>query len=382
MASEDFSHEDRKLMAECLELAKRAEGRTAPNPLVGAVIVDGSGQVLGKGFHRKAGEAHAETEAFNQAGDRCRGGTLYVNLEPCCHHGRTPPCSERVIASGVARVVIGMLDPNPLVAGKGADAIKQAGIHVTVGVLEQECRWLNRAFIQRMTRGRPWVILKMAATLDGRIADRTGASRWITGSEARAYVHALRNKTDCILIGGATAEKDNPLLNVREIENSRDPLKAVVDPELKLKPENRLFSPPQESAFAIKGISTYLFSRPEKIQSNKVLFPDYVKLIAAQNSDGKLDLSNVLSELSKEGVLSVLCEGGGRLAAALLESRLVDEIHWLVAPDLLVDEKSISSLAGTQPRFINNKIQLDKVQYRQLGKDMLVTGLAVYGEST
>ncbi|MGH9551324.1 MAG: bifunctional diaminohydroxyphosphoribosylaminopyrimidine deaminase/5-amino-6-(5-phosphoribosylamino)uracil reductase RibD, partial [Terriglobales bacterium] len=320
---------DSKFMERCLALALQAEGRTAPNPIVGAVIVDKHGDVVGEGYHQKAGEPHAEVYAFDAAGEKAHGGTLYVNLEPCCHHGRTPPCSERVTASGVKRVVVGMQDPNPKVAGGGIKQLRDHGITVDVGVLEEECRWANRGFIKRITAGRPWVCLKMAATLDGRIADRERSSRWITGAEARKHVHELRNRFDCILIGGETALRDDPELTVREIEGARNPHRAVVDPKLKLAATARLLH-------AAGDVKAFLFANADAAQWRARGFGEHVEVVSlGEGSSGRLPLSAVLRALAERRINSVLCEGGGRLAASLLHEKLVDEVQWIMAPKLL-----------------------------------------------
>ncbi|MBY0356539.1 MAG: bifunctional diaminohydroxyphosphoribosylaminopyrimidine deaminase/5-amino-6-(5-phosphoribosylamino)uracil reductase RibD [Candidatus Obscuribacterales bacterium] len=368
MTANSYSDRDRAAMSECLSLASKAEGRTIPNPLVGAVISDAGGNIVGRGYHQKAGGEHAEVLAFKDAGDRAAGGTLYVSLEPCCHHGRTPPCTDLVLKSGVKRVVAGMVDPNPVVAGKGIEQLRNAGLQVDVGLLEEQCRFLNRGFIKRVTKGLPWTILKMAATLDGRIADRDGNSRWITGAEARAHVHELRNKVDCVIIGGHTAWKDDAQLNVRDITDGRDPLKAVIDPQLLVQPQSRFCTAPAKNALTLAGTSTFIFSSPQKIK-NAESYGQHIKLVP------ELDLESIFKNLANAGVQTLLCEGGGRLAGALLEANLIDEICWFVSPSILVDGKGIASLAGTQSQLINERIRLQNVEYKQLGQDLLVSGL-------
>lgn len=368
MTSNVYSDRDRAAMSECLSLASQAEGRTAPNPMVGAVVSDANGNIVGRGYHQKAGSGHAEVLAFEDAGNHAQGGTLYVSLEPCCHHGRTPPCTDLVLKSGVKRVVAGMIDPNPVVAGKGIQQLRNAGLQVDVGLLEDQCRFLNRGFIKRIIKGLPWTTLKMAATLDGRIADRDGNSRWITGAEARAHVHELRNKVDCVIIGGHTAWKDDAQLNVRDIADGRDPLKAVIDPQLLVQPQSRFCAAPSKSALTLSGTATFIFSSRQKIE-NAASYGQHVQLVP------ELDLESIFKKLASLGVQTLLCEGGGRLAGALLEAGLIDEICWFVSPSILIDGKSIPSLAGTQLQLITERIKLQNVEYKQLGQDLLVSGL-------
>lgn len=338
------------LMRRCLELARSAEGRTSPNPMVGAVIVDESGEVVGEGFHAKAGDAHAEVVAFSQAGERARGGTLYVNLEPCSHFGRTPPCADAVITGGIKRVVAAMVDPNPKVAGSGFQKLKDSGIELLVGVLEREANWLNRGFLKVKTEGRPWVCLKIAATLDGRIADRYSKSQWITGPEARRFVHNLRNKFDCVLVGAGTARADNPNLNVRDIENSRDPKRAVVDSNL---------SVTSNSALCREGTGgdTILFCKAGSVPKHGSPYPSHVSVVSVptNDSDSGLDLTRVLRELACRDVSTVLCEGGSRLAGSLLQADLVDELYWISAPKLLLDSEAKPAIA------IDKAVALDSI---------------------
>ncbi len=226
---------DEKYMRLALELAKKAEGKTSPNPMVGALVVRGK-TIVGKGYHHRAGEAHAEILALREAGDSAQGATLYLNLEPCDHYGKTPPCSRAILKAGIRRVVAGMKDPNPLVAGRGFSRLRKAGIRVDVGVLEKECQELNAPFRKFITTGKPFVFLKMAASLDGKVATRTGHSRWISNEVSRNYVHHLRQKVDAVMVGIGTVLKDDPLLTVRvpEIKRPRHPLRIIVDSRLRI----------------------------------------------------------------------------------------------------------------------------------------------------
>lgn len=355
-------------MRRCLELARKAEGRSSPNPMVGAVVLDSQGQVAGEGFHPRAGQPHAEVFAFEQAAEKSIGGTLYVNLEPCSHFGRTPPCADLVIASKVKRVVLGVKDPNPKVSGSGIDKLKAAGIEVELSALEAECRELNRAFFKQISTGLPWLTLKMASTLDGRIADRTGKSRWISGPEARHYVQCLRNTYDCVLIGGRTAVLDDPELNVREIEDSRDPHRAVIDPGLQVRPQARLCKHKQGAESW--SVIFYDSKKAPEVPG----FPESVKLVDLAGIDKSERLQECLRWLAKQGVLSVLCEGGGRLAAALLKEKLVDELAWIIAPKVFADSQAIPSLAGDFAVPVDACLELIDPSSLPLGRDILVSG--------
>lgn len=366
-----FGHEiDQHFMSRCIELARKAEGRSSPNPLVGAIVLDKSGAVVGEGFHPKAGQPHAEVFALDAAGENARGGTIYVNLEPCCHFGKTPPCADRVIASGVRRVVYGLKDPNPKVLGGGLEKLRQAGIQVDGPCLEAECAKLNRAFIKRIEKGMPWVALKMAATLDGRIADRSGKSQWITGEESRKYVHELRNRFDCMLVGTNTVVQDNPSLTVRNLPGSRDPHRAVLDANLKIPPSSRVFD-------CSESVRTFLFTSEENVlrivaENDRRNYNENVELISAELADGYIQLEDCFKQLSSFGVLTVLCEGGGKLAASLIESNLVDELFWFCAPKLLIDAHSKPSLSGGSARSMNEIVELRNPKYLQLGQDLLI----------
>lgn len=352
---------DQEMMRRCIELALLAEGRTSPNPLVGAVVLDASGNVVGEGYHKKAGQPHAEVFAFDAAGDRAKGGTLYVNLEPCSHFGKTPPCADRVISAGVTRAVIGMQDPNPKVCGAGIQKLREAGIAVEFSSLHSQCAQLNHAFLKRIETGLPWVALKIASTLDGRIADRYGTSRWVTGSEARRFVHQLRNKMDCVLIGANTAVKDDPELNVRDIDMGRDPHRAVIDPNRRVEPTARMFT---QGGEAVRKFIFTLNAEPQIDGSQ-------TEVVVSE----KIVLTDCLRHLAQNGIQSVLCEGGGRLAASLLEEELVDEIFWFVAAKLLVDDSAVPALAGIKPRAMRELIELMDLELIQLGKDFLFHAL-------
>lgn len=359
----------------CLALARQAEGRTSPNPMVGSVVLDAQGAIAGRGYHHKAGEPHAEVLALREAGDQAKGGTIYISLEPCNHFGKTPPCVDAVKAAGITRVVAGIGDPNPLAVG-GAQALATTGMAVSVGVLAEECAWLNRGFFKRVRSGLPWLCLKLATTLDGRIADRFGTSRWITGEKSRAYVHHLRNTFDCVLIGKETAAKDNPALNVRDIKNSRDPLRAVIDSRLSLDRSLRIFQ-------ADTGGNTIIFCNEIAPAHNPPIAKSNVDFInVKQLAPNRLDLDAALRALAARGVNTVLCEGGGTLAASLLEHNLVDEVCWIIAPKILIDANAFPSINGGSSIKLDQAIKLDKIRHEKLGNDILINGEVVYSDKT
>ena len=308
---------DAAYMTRALELATRGRGRTAPNPMVGAVIVR-NGEVLSEGWHEAAGKAHAEAAALEKLGGRAPGATIYVTLEPCCHHGRTPPCTDAILASGAARIVAAMVDPDPRVAGKGIAILRDAGIEVEVGVLEAESRYLNRGYILARSEGRPAVTLKSAITLDGRIASAHGESRWITSLEARLTGHGLRDMHDAILVGRRTIAIDDPELTTR-FPAGHDAIPVILDSHLQLGAERRVFHGPRRAVvYACSG--------------ERDLPADIVKVPAGP---GGVDLRAVLSNLVERDVHSLLVEGGGLVIRSFLDAGLVDRIELFVAPKVL-----------------------------------------------
>jgi len=310
-------------MERALQLAALGAGRTSPNPLVGAVVLDAAGQLVGEGYHARAGEHHAEVGALAQAGERARGGTLVVTLEPCCHHGRTPPCSQAVIAAGIRRVVVAMADPNPQVAGGGLAELRAAGIEVISGVAEAEARALNRAFCHRVASGRPFGILKWAMGADGRTALPNGASQWISGPEARAWVHALRARCDAVIVGGGTVRADDPLLTSRGRRHP-EPLRVVFSRSLRLPPRARLWD--QSVAPTLVAHS---FGAPvrRRFQLDRL---GVERLVLPECSPRLL-----LEELARRGCNQVLWECGPELAAAALRDGGVQEVAAVIAPKLL-----------------------------------------------
>ena len=313
----------RPWMQRALQLASLGCGRTSPNPLVGCVVLDAAGRLVGEGFHHQAGTPHAEVHALRQAGDRARGGTAVVTLEPCCHHGRTPPCSEALLQAGVARVVVAMRDPDPRVAGQGLAQLRQAGLEVLDGVCEPEARQLNRAFLHRVEQGRPLGILKWAMSLDGRTALANGASQWISGPEARSWVHQLRGQCDAVIVGGGTVRADDPLLTSRG-RRDPEPLRVVLSRGLDLPAEAQLWR--QEQAPTLVAHS-YGAPSQARFQLDRL---GVERLVLADCAPKAL-----LEELARRGCNQVLWECGPELAAAALRQGCVQELAAVIAPKLL-----------------------------------------------
>ena len=326
VAAPTFSPEDEKWMAQALELG--AKGSPSPNPHVGALLVKG-GQVLGSGHHERAGEDHAEVVAIRQAGDKARGATLYVTLEPCNHQGRTPPCTNAIAKAKLARVVVGCRDPNPHVAGGGIEKLRDAGVKVDVGCREAEARRLIAPWTKFVTTEIPYVVLKLALSLDGRIASRTGSSKWVTGPEARARVHQLRSQQDAVVVGIGTALADDPRLTVRDAPGP-SPLRVVLDTRLRLPPASRLV----ESA---REVPTWVICTTDAPQSaEEALVERGVEVMrAAPSAEGRVDPLAALKLLSGRGIVTVMIEGGAELAGSVLAGALVDELHCFIAPILL-----------------------------------------------
>lgn len=324
-----FSAVDHGMMARALQLAERGLWTTSPNPRVGCVLVK-DGDIVGEGWHEKAGEPHAEVHALRAAGEKARGATAYVTLEPCSHHGRTPPCAEALIAAGVSRVVAAMSDPNPLVAGKGLALLQAAGIGTAVGLLESEARELNIGFVSRMTRGRPWLRLKAAASLDGKTALNNGVSQWITGPEARRDGHAWRARACAILTGIGTVRDDDPQLLVRDVETTRQPLRVVVDSRFEIPMTARIL---QGGPVLVVGA----VDNAEKVQMLRSA-GNLVEILS--NPAGKVDLKALLELLAQRGINEVHAEAGFKLNGSLLREGLVDELLLYLAPCLIGHEAS------------------------------------------
>ncbi|WP_028994912.1 bifunctional diaminohydroxyphosphoribosylaminopyrimidine deaminase/5-amino-6-(5-phosphoribosylamino)uracil reductase RibD [Azonexus hydrophilus] len=356
-----FSALDRSMMARALQLAERGLWTTSPNPRVGCVLVR-AGEIVGEGWHEKAGEPHAEVHALRAAGERARGATAYVTLEPCSHHGRTPPCAEALIAAGVSRVVAAMGDPNSLVAGRGLSLLQAAGIETASGLMENEARELNIGFVSRMTRGRPWLRLKAAASLDGKTALNNGVSQWITGPDARRDGHRWRARACAVLTGVGTVRDDDPSLTVRDVDTPRQPLRVVVD--------SRLETPP--TAKILTGGGTLIFAAEDDAERAARLRDSGAEIVFLPNPRGKVDLAALLQELGRRGINEVHAEAGSKLNGSLLREGLVDEFVFYLAPCLIGDDAAgLFSLPALTT--LADKRALKILDLRQIGADIRLT---------
>src|SRR2546427_922872 len=353
------------MMRRALELAVRGVGHVSPGPLVGTVIVDRGGQIVGQGFYLYDQVMHAETVALEQAGSRTKGATAYVSLEPHAHHGRTPPCAEALIKAGIKRVVAPIEDPNPQVSGRGFAHLREAGIEVCTGLMADEASRLNEAYIHFMRAGRPFVHLKMAVSLDGKVATRTGDSRWIAGEEARARAHELRHQYDAILVGSGTVLADDPLLTDRSGRPRRRPLlRVILDDRLRLPNDYQLSQTARE-----QPVLLFTSSEAEPSSELKQLGVEMVRI-----EGGARDLFAMMTELAGREIQSVLAEGGGTLAGALMDAGLIDKGTFFVASMILGGLNATTAVAGTGASRIKDGIHLEDIEITQRGRDVEVTG--------
>jgi diaminohydroxyphosphoribosylaminopyrimidine deaminase/5-amino-6-(5-phosphoribosylamino)uracil reductase len=356
--------DDLRLLRRTLMLARRGRGRTAPNPMVGAVVVR-DGEIVGEGFHPGAGQPHAEEFALRAAGERARGATLYVSLEPCAHYGRTPPCADAVIRANIRRVVVASEDPNPLVAGRGLEKLRAAGIEVACGTLRAEEERLNEAWRYWIANHRPFVTLKLAASLDGKLATRTGDSRWITGDAARRDVHRLRAASDAILTTAATVLADDPALSAR-LRSAHQPRRIVVDARLRTSPDARVYAPGAPPPLLATTVADSVRLAPFRARGIEALvLPDH---------GGHVDLPALMSALGERDIVSLMIESGGGFAAALLEAGCVQKICIYLAPLLIGGEKAVPALGGPGVALLNDAFRLHGVSWKRLGEDFRVVG--------
>ncbi|MGF1538943.1 MAG: bifunctional diaminohydroxyphosphoribosylaminopyrimidine deaminase/5-amino-6-(5-phosphoribosylamino)uracil reductase RibD [Pleurocapsa sp.] len=356
---------DRQMMQRCLELARRASGKTSPNPLVGAVIVK-AGSIIGEGFHPGVGQPHAEVFALRDAGEAARGATVYVNLEPCNHYGRTPPCTDALIAAKVAKVVTGMVDPDPRVSGSGIQKLRDAGIEVLVGVEEAACRQLNEAFIHRVLYQQPFGILKYAMTLDGKIATTTGHSAWVTGTTARRLVHEVRSTCDAVIIGGNTVRKDNPNLTTHGMSD-RNPLRVVMSRSLNLPAECNLWN----TEVAPTLIFTETNSNPSLHQK---LNDKGVEIVEVASLTPKI----VMEHLYQRELSKVLWECGGVLAAKAIADGTIQKLMAFIAPKIIGGISAASPVGDLGLTQMTAALLLDKIQIQTIDEDILIEGYLEY----
>ena len=364
--------DDTLFMKQALELAARARGFTSPNPMVGAVVVK-DGKVVGKGYHHAAGQPHAEVNAIDDAGADARNATIYVTLEPCNHVGRTPPCTQKILAAGIERVVVAMADPNPDVTGGGNAFLKEKGLEVVSGVCEAEARQLNEVFVKFIRTGRPFVVLKCAATLDGQIATRTGDSKWVTGELARQHVHAVRHAMDAILVGKGTVIKDDPSLTTRlGKEEDRDPHRVILDTRLSIPTRARLF---QMASSALTYIAAGPLTRNKEIKARKsALEAAGAVVLETPLTDGRVDLEALMGVLGEAGITSLLIEGGGRVIGSALSAGIVDKAMFFYAPKILGGNDGVPICQGKGPDLMKDCLTLTDTRVERFGDDVLIEG--------
>ena len=365
---EIYSTQAEYYMRECFDLAKKALGRTSPNPIVGAIVLDKNGFPVGKGYHKASGTEHAEVIAIREAGEKTKGGTLIVNLEPCCHTGKTPPCTDLIIQSQIREVIFSCSDENPLVNKKGEEILLKNNIKVFSGVLQSEGIELNRFFFKWIKLKLPWIALKQAQTLDGRTALGNNQSKWITGEVARKEVHNLRNIYDAVLVGAKTISVDNPELTVREISDSRNPARVIIDVNLITKPDTNVY----------KNDSTVYLATSDKHKGDKLSsylkFNKDLKFIQLEEEkEGRINLKQLFEELGKKNILSVLVEAGPSLAGELISNFLLDEYILFVAPKIFGDESALSSVKIRTLDDIRNSFEFKLFNHRVIGNDLMLS---------
>ena len=359
-----WSETDRAYMQEAIALAERGRGHTAPNPMVGCVLVK-DGRTIGRGYHHRYGDLHAERDALAACAEDPAGATMYVTLEPCCHHGKQPPCTDAILAAGIARVVVGATDPNPLVGGRGIALLRSGGVAVEAGLLEAEIREQNRIFLKYITQKRPWVSLKVAMTLDGKIATADGDARWVSSEAARAFVQQLRGQRSGICVGAGTVRLDDPMLNCRA-EGYRDPVRILPDSAASLSPDSRIV----RSADDIRTILAHTDAAPagrlERLRACGV------ELLPCAARDGRVDLPDMLSRLGALGIDSLLLEGGEALNGSFVAQGLVDEYYFFIAPKILGGQGAKTAVGGAGCARMADAQDLDIRSVEQIGPDLLV----------
>ena len=354
---------DEEYMLRAIELAKKGGGFAAPNPMVGAVIVK-EGRIIGEGFHERCGGLHAERNAFASLKESAEGADMYVTLEPCCHYGRTPPCTEALIENKIARVFIGSGDPNPLVSGKGAALLRENGIEVTEGVMKKECDAINPVFFHYIRTKLPYVALKYAMTLDGKIATRTGKSKWITDEEARAHVHSLRGFYSAVLVGSGTALADDPMLNCR-LPGAHQPLRVIVDSKLRL--------PLDCNICRTAGTYDTLVACAGENEKAEALRRMGITVVCLPDGRGRVDLSSLMRELGKMQISSVLIEGGGEIAESALSSGIVNHVYAYIAPKIFGGKDAKSPVEGLGIEALEDCTRLENLRITQTGEDILMS---------
>lgn len=363
-----IQEQDIKFMKKALAVASSVVGKTSPDPAVGAVVVR-NGRIISTGFHDRFKTPHAETYALKKAGRKAAGATLYINLEPCCHFGNTPPCTDNIIKTGIKRVVAAMQDPNPLVNGKGFRKLEKAGIKVVKGVLEKEALKLNEAFVKHIVTGMPFVTLKTAMSLDGKTTTSCGESKWITGPASRKSAHRLRALNDAVLVGINTVLKDDPLLTVRLARAEKQPLRVVADSKAKLPLNSNLVK--DKSAFTLVAVTK---AAPRK--KIRALEKAGCKVLELPGKNGRVDLKKLFEKLGKMRITSVLIEGGSEIAGSALENGLIDKVIFFVSPKLIGGRASLTAVGGRGIAGLSKALKLTKISVKRSGEDLVIEGYA------
>ena len=361
---------DEKYMALALELAEKGRGKVEPNPMVGAVLVK-NGEIVGKGYHQIFGGAHAEIHAISEGGTNCKGATLYVSMEPCAHYGKTAPCIDAIINAGITKVVAAVIDPNPITSGRGIQKLKEAGIEVMVGVMEMQAKRLNDSFFKLMQKGLPYVIVKWAMSIDGKIATHTGDSKWITSDESRKYVHTIRGQMDGILVGINTVVRDDPLLTCR-IEGGRNPKRIVVDSNALLPINSRLLSTINEGEIIVAVNKNAHPKRVEKLEQMKC------KIIQTKDINGHVDLKELFQRLGEMKLTNILVEGGSRVITSVIEGHLADRVMVFVAPIIIGGAGAKSPVLGTGINKMNEAVGISEITVKRLSNDIVIEGTLKY----
>ncbi len=352
-----------RLMKRCITLAKKGYGRVSPNPLVGAVIFDDDYRIISEGYHAKCGQNHAERNAVLNAKEDLKGKSIIVNLEPCSHFGKTPPCADLIIEKGIKRVISGLVDPNPKVSGRGIDKLKNAGIEVIEGILENECRELNKIFIKNQTEKLPYITIKTAVTMDGKIASGCYRSKWITDEASRKEVHKLRNIYDGILTGSSTIIKDNPMLSCR-LKGGRNPVRIIADTNLSCPPNSKVFADDGARVIILTG---------EKVSAKRVKeYPSNIEIIKCPLKEDKLDIKKAVEILYGNGIMSILVEAGARINKSIIEAELADELIEFIAPKILGDKTGINFVEGFNREEISKCNNLKILSTKLIKNDIMV----------
>ena len=348
-----------------IKLALKARGQTSPNPLVGALVVK-DGRIVGKGFHEKAGLPHAEVIALEDAGKKASGSTLYVTLEPCTHFGRTPPCVDRIIKSQVKEVIVGMIDPNPKNNGKGIEILRKHNIRVEVGFLEDKLTKINEAFIKYITKRMPFITVKVAESLDGKIATRTGDSKWITSDKSRAFAHRIRKDFDAIMVGVNTVLRDNPRLDAWY--SQKHPIKVVVDSQLSTPENANIFSGTSQVIIATLNVAL------GQLTENRENLTKKARVLEVKEMAGEINLKDMFKKLAQMGITSVIVEGGGTLIGSLFDQKLVDKVLFFISPKIIGGKEALTSVMGKGISRIDSAIKLRNIKIKRFGEDFLLEG--------